>query len=241
MLKTAIADGKTDLAAVAATILGQVTNRTELARGGQVHPLVDALYAPGRRVQFAAARALLALAPTEPFPGSSRIVPVLGRFVNNQARSRAVVIDSNPTRGSQLAGLLLAIGYDSELELSGAKGFLAAAETADVELILISFDLFRSGWSLNDTLANLGADSRTAAVPVFIYGPLDVQYKRPNLDHDYPGIRFLVQPVDPLTLKQELTGLPVPLADAERAGYAREAAALLRVLRPSRKALSPRT
>ena len=59
----------------------------------------------------------------------------------NQSSPRAVVIDGNPTRGSQLAGFLIGLGYDSELELSGARGFHAAAESADVELILISFDL----------------------------------------------------------------------------------------------------
>ena len=89
----------------------------------------------------------MTLAPTAAIPGSSRIVPTLARFVINQALPRAVVIDSNPTRGSQLAGFLISLGYDSELELSGAKGFLAAAESADVELILISFDLFGAGWS----------------------------------------------------------------------------------------------
>ena len=172
VLKTAIADGKTDLAAVAATALAQVTDRTALSGTGRPHPLVDALYAPGRRVQFAAAKALVTLAPIQPFPGSSRVVPTLARFVINQALPRAVVIDGNPNRGSQLAGFLINLGYDSELELTGTKGFLAAAEAADVELILVSYDLFREGWRLTDTLANLEADSRTAAIPVFIYGPL---------------------------------------------------------------------
>ena len=77
VLKTAIADKKTDLAALTASALGQITNRDALAAAGRLHPLVDALYAPGRRVQFAAARALASLAPAEPFPGSSRIIPVL--------------------------------------------------------------------------------------------------------------------------------------------------------------------
>ena len=36
-------------------------------------------------MQFAAAKALVSLSPTEPFPGSSRIVPTLARFVINQA------------------------------------------------------------------------------------------------------------------------------------------------------------
>lgn len=227
VLKAAIANNKDDLAAAAATALGQVTDRAALSVTGRPHPLVDALYAPGRRTQFAAARALVSLAPTQPFAGSSRIVPVLARFVDNQARSRAVVIDANPTRGSQLAGMLISLGYDSELELSGAKGFIAATETSDVELILISIDLFGSGWNLNDTLANLEADSRTAALPVFIYGPLNVRYTRPNLDHDYPRIKFLVQPTDAATLQRQLNGLPSPLTEAERTTYGREAAVLL--------------
>ena len=148
VLKTAIADGKTDLAAITATALGQVIDPAALATTGRPHVLVDALYAPHQRVQFAAAKALVTLSPTMPFPGSSRVVPTLARFVMNQAFPRAVVIDSNPTRGSQIAGFLISLGYDSELELSGANGFRAAAESTDVELILISFDLFRTGWGL---------------------------------------------------------------------------------------------
>jgi hypothetical protein len=227
VLKTAIADGKTDLAAAATITLAQLTDRSALSATSRPHPLVDALYAPGRRVQFAAAKALVNLAPTTPFPGSSRVVPTLARFAVNQPSPRAVVIDGNPNRGSQLAGFLINLGYDSELELSGSHGFAAAAESADIELILISYDLFRAGWGVLDTLANLSADSRTRAIPIFIYGPLNVQYKRPNLAYDYPGIKFVVQPGDPEMLKKQLTGLPAPLGDQERAGYAREAVALL--------------
>jgi hypothetical protein len=227
VLKTAIVDGKAELGAITATALGQIIDRAALTATGRPHPLVDALYAPERDVQFAAAKALVSLAPISPFPGSSRVVPTLARFVMNQALPRAVVIDGNPNRGSQLAGLLITLGYDSELEVSGAKGFRAATESADVELILISYDLFRSGWGLNDTLANLGADSRTAAIPVFIYGPLDIQYKRPNLEHDYPGIKFLVQPVSPDLLLQQLKALPTVPSETVRVSYAREAATLL--------------
>jgi hypothetical protein len=227
VLKTAIAHGETDLAALAATLLGQVTHPTELASTNRPHPLVDALYAPGRRVQFAAAKALVTLQPTTPFPGSSRVVPTLARFTTKQVLARAIVIDSNPNRGSQLAGFLINLGYDPELELTGNDGFQAAADSADVELILISYDLFRGGWGLRDTLANLAADSRTAATPTYIYGPLNVQYKRPNLDHDYPAITFLVQPGNAEILQEQLKKLPAPLGEPERARYAQEATKLL--------------
>lgn len=227
VLKTAIADKKAELAAIAATALGQVIDRTALTATGRPHPLVDALYAPDRHVQFAAAKALVSLSPIAAFPGSSRVVPTLARFVTSQALPRAVVIDRNPTRGSQLAGFLITLGYDSELEVSGAKGFRAASESADVELILVSFDLFGTGWGLNDTLANLAADSRTAAIPVFIYGPLDVQYKRPNLQHDYPGIKFLVQPISAEMLLRQLKTQRVAPDETARRRYATDAAVLL--------------
>ena len=227
MLKTAIADGKTDLAAVAAMALGQIIDRATLAATGQPHPLVDALYAPGRRVQFAAAKALVNLPASGPFPGSSRVVPTLTRFVNKQSLPRAVVIDGNPNRGSQLAGFLINLGYDAELEVTGNQGFAAAAASADVDLVFVSYDLFRAGWGLDDTLAKLQADSRTAATPIYVYGPINVQYRRPNLEHDYPGIKFLVQPGNPDMLQQQLKGLPTPLQEPERARYAREAAELL--------------
>lgn len=226
VVKTAMADGKTDLAAAAVQALGRATKREDLA-GPRLSPLVEALYAPGRRIQFAAARALVELDPKSRFPGSSRVVPVLSRFVLHQPTSRAVVIDYNPTRGSQIAGLLIELGYDSELETMPDHGFRAAAHSADVELILVSHDLFGAGWKLLDLLANLQADSRTSTIPIFVYGPLELAAKRPNLTRDYPGVRIIVQPVDPALFKS-LLGAPAPsLSPEERTAYSNEAIALL--------------
>jgi hypothetical protein len=235
VLETAIADGKTNLAAAAAMALGQVTDRAALSTGGRPHPLVAAVTAPGRRVQFAAAKAVVNLAPNQPFPGSSWVVPALGRFVANQPRPRAVVIDGNPNRGGQVAGFLMAMGYQPELELTGSQGFRTAAETADVELILVCHSLFRQDWELTDTLANLQADGRTAKLPLFVYGPYDLRIVRPNLERDFPGIRFLVQPVDAAMLEQQLRGRPAALTAAERTGYAHEAVALLARIAADRK------
>jgi HEAT repeat protein len=227
ILRTAIANDKSDVAIAAVVTLGDLTDAAALASNNRSHPLVDALVAPDRRVQFAAAKAITALAPTKPFPGSSRVVQTLARFVINQPLPRAVVIDGNPNRGSQLAGFLTSLGYDPEVELTGNLGFRAALASADVELILVSFDLFRPGWGLPDTLANLGTDARTAAIPVFIYGPLSVQYNRPNLEKDYPRVKLLVQPGEADVLQKQLKGLPAGLTTPERASYAALAASLL--------------
>ena len=95
---------------------GRCDRRASPRCGGRPHPLVDALYSPGRRLQFAAARAIVKLRRLVPFPGAGRVVPTLARFLPTQVLGRAIVIDANPTRGSQLAGFLISLGYDSELK-----------------------------------------------------------------------------------------------------------------------------
>ncbi len=228
VLETAIADGKPDLAAVAVAALAKVTDRAALAGSqGRPHPLVRALNAPGRRAQFAAARAIVNLAPDRPFPGSSLVAKTLARFLVSQSMPRAVVIDGNVSRGQLVASSLISLGYLADVERTGSEGFLAAADSADVELILVAYDLHFGDWRLTDALANLQADARTTGIPLYVYGPYDIRYTRPNLERDFPGIRFLVPAGDAAMLERQLGGRPSALTAAERLGYAREAAALL--------------
>lgn len=228
VLDTAIADGKNDLAAVAVLALAKVTNRAALSTpDGHPHPLVRALAAPGRRTQFAAARALVALAPDRPFPGSSLVAPALARFAVNQSLPRAIVIDGNASRASLLTGALNSLGYLATGERTGDLGFLAASGSADVELVLVAYDLHAGNWKLTDTLANLQADARTRGIPVYVYGPYDLEITRPNLARDFPGIRSIVPTDDPALLERQLKGRPSLLTGAERTAYAREATALL--------------
>ncbi len=230
VLRAAIADHKYDLAAVAATALGKVTDANGLAVRGTSNPLVEALSSPDRRTRFAAARALVLLDPRVSFAGSSRVVPVLAQFVTAQTRPRALVIDGNTTRGSQLTGQLAALGYDPVLAATGDEGFRVAAESADIELILIDNHMIAGDWRVHDTLANLKADARTAAIPTYIVGPLGREVDlNALLTERFPGVRFIVTPPDAQSLGQQITiaGKPVGLSDRERVAYARYAAVLL--------------
>lgn len=227
VLRAAIADGRTDLAAVAATALGKTTDPKTLTGDGGPHPLVDALSSPGRRLQFAAAKALVDLAPSAPFPGSSRVVPTLARFVVNQGTPRAVVIDGNPTRGAIAAGLLRELGYDATLETAGDKGFIAATESADVELILVSHDLPQTPWSLTDVLTNLRGDARSANLPLYVYGPGDLEFTRPRLLENYPGAKFLIYGDDRALFERQLGSTQSEVSAEERLNTAKEAAELL--------------
>lgn len=230
VLQTAITDGKPDLAAVAATALGQIVDRDVLTSGRRVHPLVEALSSPGRRAQFAAARALVLLEPRRPFAGSSQVVPILARFVVNQPAPRAVVIDGNLDRGNLVASYLKELGYQSQVARTGADGFRAAADGADVELILVDAHQVGGPWRLVDILSNLRADARTAGIPIYVVGPLNNQAALDATFTNYPGVKFLVTPTSAAILERQLGGRPSEFSDEERATFAGEAASLLALI-----------
>ena len=142
------------------------------------------------------------------------------------------MIDGNPLRGSQVAGYLKILGYDSLLTPTGTAGFRLAADCADVEMIVIDPDLVQGSWRLQDLLANLRADDHTTGIPVFIVGPLALrEIVAPKLE-SFPGVRFLVTPTEAtLFTRQVADGLANlyarPLTNDERANFAVKAAALL--------------
>ena len=138
-----------------------------------------------------------------------------------------MVIDGNSNRGNQLAGSLKELGYETVLETSGDQGFRAAADSANVELVFVSHAQAHGAWNLIDILTNLKSDSRTARLPVYIYGPLKLEHDRSGLLESFPAARFLVQPASAPILERLLGGRPARLTEADRTGYANEATALL--------------
>jgi HEAT repeat protein len=232
VLRTALAIGHSELAAVAATALGRVIDRDALPPDRRALPLIEALTSPDRHVQFAAAQALVWLEPRKSFPGSSRVVPVLARFITSEAVPKAVVIDSNASRGSQVVSYLKELGYDPDLAPSGDEGFRLAAGSADVELIVIEPSLFQGPWRLIDTLSNLRADANTAGIPIFIVAPLGLHEQLRLHTLNFPRVALLVTPANAQTLKRQLdTQLAQmgarPLSAEEKEQYARQAASLL--------------
>lgn len=232
LVRRSVADGRNTVAAAAVVALGKVTDLKTLNDGYRPGALAQALNAPDRRVQFAAAQALVGLNPKRAFPGSSRVVPILARFASTGPASRAVVIDGNPNRGSQVVGFLKTLGYDAQLAPTGEAGFRIAAEVADVELITIDPDLVQGSWRLLDTLANLRADAHTAGIPIFLVGPLALRDAVAAKLESFPDVKYLVTPTESTLFKRQidhaLAGLRArPLSAAERTAYASQAANLL--------------
>lgn len=235
VVRTAIADGRSGLAARAIGLLGRVVDRNDLATEGRPNPLVEALSGADRRVQFAAAEALVKMDPRGAFSGSSRVVSILARFVAGQAEPRAIVIDGNSQKGGQTASLLRTMGYQAEVLTKASLGFEAAAASADVELIVADPYFVDDTWGLPELLGNLRADGRTAGIPIFLVGPLALRDRMARSVESYPATRFLVTPVETAMLGDQIARAMValgvrPLSAEERADYSRRAAGLLALI-----------
>jgi CheY-like chemotaxis protein len=170
VLSEALEAGHPTTAVAALEVLSQIGTREQLLpQRGLKSPVLAALNSPDQRVQFAAATTILKLEPKNGFSGATRIVSILARALTDPVQPRAIVIDADGQRARATADFLNDSGYEGVTAATGREGFELAATTAGVEVIVVQVNCLR--WDLSQTLANLRADARTAAIPIVIYGP----------------------------------------------------------------------
>ena len=164
-----LSSGRPQTAVVALKVLEQIGTAAQLRGvGAKTSPFLQALNFPDNRVQFAAAAAILQVDPATPFMGSSRVIAVLQRAINNEVPPRAVVARSDIEKASVTGGIFGQLGYATDVVTTGRECFKIASERVDVQLIVLHPSLV--DWPLLQTLANLRADARTASIPIVIYG-----------------------------------------------------------------------
>lgn len=227
VLALAMKQGHTPSALAALKALGQIGSRTLLHEQLDKHSsLIAALNYPDRRVQFAAATAILQLDPAKPFPGANRVISILTRALRGEGTQAAIVVDSSIPRGQTMAGVFHELGYETTPVQTGMAGFKAATDRMDVEFIALEYNIAR--WGLSQTIANLRADSRTANIPIVIYGPLRLQNKIEYSTRYYPLVKYMVESenTDDIgsQLKPFLEGLKTPELTGELRSEYRAAA-----------------
>ncbi|QDT42234.1 hypothetical protein Pan241w_23150 [Gimesia alba] len=192
VLALAMKQGHTPSALAALKALGQIGSRTLLYEQLDKHSsIIAALNYPDRRVQFAAATAIMQLDPAKPFPGATRVIAILTRALEGEGAQSAIVVDSSVPRGQTMAGVFHELGYETQPYQTGKAGFKAATERMDIEFIALEYNISR--WGLSQTIANLRADSRTANIPIIIYGPLRLQNKIEYSTRRYPLVNYIVE------------------------------------------------
>lgn len=177
-LDRALAEKRTAVALGVTRALGE---RAELAgvRGERGRPsaLAKALDYPDRRVQFAAAEAILRLPPSGFHATHARVVEVLRRALAADAEStlpktgRILVGAFQPERANAMALAARAAGYDVETVATGKELMRRLKAAADVDAIIIDSELPYP--PLPDTIASLRYDVHLGLLPVrIVYQPV---------------------------------------------------------------------
>lgn len=192
VLALAMKQGHSTSAIAALKVLGQIGSRNLFYEQLDKHSsIIAALNFPDRRVQFAAATTIMQLDPDKTFPGATRVIAILSRALHGEGSQSAIVVDSSIPRAQTMAGIFNELGYQTQPVQTGKAGFKAATERMDVEFIALQFNTMR--WGLTQTIANLRADSRTANIPIVIYGPLRLKNKIEYSTRYYPLVHYIVE------------------------------------------------
>jgi CheY-like chemotaxis protein len=170
VLDRALADGRVSVAVGAARALGDIQDRGAARSKDQRPPaLVRALNFPDRRVQFAAADALLKI-PGLPNPlAITRTVEVLRRTLSTDAVSQALIGDGDVIRAGQVGHAVKQAGYEPIVVHTGREALRQLRESAGVDVLLIDFQLPDPG--LPYLLAQLRSDINSARLPVLVTVP----------------------------------------------------------------------
>src|SRR5262249_9332324 len=131
--------------------------------------LVRALYLPDRRVQFAAARAMLRLPPGSAPGAGARIVYVLRRFLVAEPNPKQLAAFLPTEKPAAIRQAIKDIGLDPVLVKSGKEIFEWLAKSADYDAVYLGPRLTTQ--ELPYLLTNLRADGDQGRLPVLVFAP----------------------------------------------------------------------
>jgi hypothetical protein len=171
-LDRALAEHRLGVIVGAVRALGELGDARSLRPlSGQTPALVRALFYPDRRVQLAAADAMLRIPGKEPLAHSARIVENLSRILAADAAPRAIVADANSDRAFELAHVIQAVGFDAVVRSTGRDILRRLREAADVDVVVVDAGIPDS--PLPYLLAQLRGDVNFGLLPVIIVAPTD--------------------------------------------------------------------
>jgi CheY-like chemotaxis protein len=197
--------------------------------------LVQALNYPDRRVQMAAAEALLRI-PNQPSSESTaRIVELLRRALaaepeagGEAARPRAVVAHFNVERANEIARAVRQAGFQvgpDDVARTGRELLNRLARSADVDIVLIDAALPYP--ELPYLMAQLRADRDSGLLPVLVLSPPDKELHLNRLLERYLYVWVVPEVIwrDPVELKSTLSArisdaMGKPLSNDELKNYA---------------------
>ena len=189
VLERSLKDGNVPAAIATVQALGQrgETRAARLGADGNPRGIIRALYFPNRRVQLAAAKAVLRMPTTAPAaPG--RVVDVLGRFLIAEPAPRALAAFFPADKTAEVRQAIKDIGLDPVFAKSGKDIFERLSKSADYDAILLGSAL--STKELPYLLTNLRADADQGRLPIMIFAQKDQMELLASLTRQYRSVRI---------------------------------------------------
>jgi CheY-like chemotaxis protein len=146
-------------------LLGQIGDESLLhGTAGTPSVLAQSLRSPDRRVQLAAARAIMRLDPSGPFAGASYLPEVLGFLSASSGLRRVLIGDPRAEVARTLAGLFTELGFQVDTHVTGRPLLLQAFTSPDYVFLLVSDAIDRPGYRA--LIQTLRRDPRTGDLPI---------------------------------------------------------------------------
>ena len=127
-------------------------------------PLAQALIHSNRRLQIAAAHAILSMHPTHLFPGACDVTDLLDVLLRSTGQRRVLIVHPNELQAADLAGWCREMGFVAETAQTGQRGLAQAFSRADYEIVLISDAVFSPRWT--ELVQLFRRDPRTGDLPI---------------------------------------------------------------------------
>ncbi len=204
VLVFAMQHGQSAAATAAAHILGAMPGVERLlTRAAQPCPLVMATRHEDRRLRFAAVEAVMRCQPRGPFPGASYVSEAIRFMAASRGAKRVLVGSPRREESMRLAGLLVQLGYETEIAATGRETLQKALDSPDYEIVLLDAILHYP--TVDEVLQALRRDGRTALLPVGVLAaagdlerarhmarddPRAEAFSRP---HDFPALQWQIE------------------------------------------------
>lgn len=162
-----------------------------ITANGRPSPLAAALEASHPAVRWSALRAVRAMDPATPFPGSSRVADTLIHFAGGGNGRLAVVATPAIERSATLAGYLAGAGVEARITNNGTEA-IKLANAADVEFVLL--DLATLKPNVRETVFRLRRQTMTGGTPIGLLAPDGRLEEAKRIAKDHTGVLAFPRP-----------------------------------------------
>lgn len=171
VLDRALSEKQTGVVLAVTRALGDIAElKAAMPRGSRSAPLVMALNYGDRRVEMAAALALLNIPNSRMANASAEVVEVLARALRSEPmtmnKPRVLVALGNEDWRHKVAGVMRDAGVEPVLAVNGMETIRRLEKASDIDAVFIESTLPDPG--IHHMLSSIKAESYAARIPIFL-------------------------------------------------------------------------